>query len=64
MASSRIPKTHYIRCEASLEEKQIIATPDQATALFRILQEILTNVARHSQAPKSAFHSRQKAEIC
>jgi len=48
-------KRTNIRCEASLEEKQIIATPDQATALFRILQEILTNVARHSQAPKSAF---------
>ncbi len=45
-------KRTNIRCEASLEEKQIIATPDQATALFRILQEILTNVARHSQASK------------
>jgi len=45
-------KRTNIRCEASLEEKQIIATPDQATALFRVLQEILTNVARHSQASK------------
>ncbi len=45
-------KRTNIRCEASLEEKQIVATPDQATALFRILQEVLTNVARHSQASK------------
>src|SRR5437667_12392664 len=45
-------KRTNIRCEAILEEKQIVATSDQATALFRILQEILTNVARHSQASK------------
>jgi signal transduction histidine kinase len=43
-------KRTNIRCETSLEE-QHVAT-EQATALFRIFQEILTNVARHSQASK------------
>lgn len=45
-------KRTNIRCELNLAEKYIVANSDQATALFRILQEILTNVARHSHASK------------
>ena len=30
--------------------------PDQATAIFRIYQEILTNVARHAQASQVRIH--------
>jgi len=39
-----------IRCEWSMPLTPIPIGPDQATALFRIYQEILTNVVRHAQA--------------
>ena len=41
-----------IRCETSVESTLDAVANDQATALFRIFQEILTNVARHSGASK------------
>jgi signal transduction histidine kinase len=44
-------RTH-IRCELKLPVANLEAGRDQATALFRIFQEILTNVARHSAASK------------
>jgi signal transduction histidine kinase len=39
-----------IRCRHSLPADQLPVDHEQATALFRILQESLTNVARHAQA--------------
>lgn len=39
-----------IRCEWSMPSVPIPIGPDQATAIFRIYQEILTNVVRHAQA--------------
>ena len=44
-------RTH-IRCEAKPGVEMIAASRDQATAIFRIFQEILTNVARHAEASK------------
>jgi signal transduction histidine kinase len=44
-------RTH-IRCELKLRFKNLAAGRDQATAIFRIFQEILTNVARHSAASR------------
>jgi PAS domain S-box-containing protein len=41
-----------IRCEAKFDLEQLAASAEQATAIFRIFQEILTNVARHAQASK------------
>jgi len=41
-----------IRAEAKAEIRHLVASRDQATALFRICQEILTNVARHAHASK------------
>ncbi len=38
------------KCRADLPEDDIEADPEHATALFRILQEALTNVIRHSSA--------------
>lgn len=35
-----------------LPEEDLALTRDQATALFRIFQESLTNVARHARATK------------
>ncbi len=39
-----------IRCELELPQAEIPLNPDQEVTLFRIFQETLTNVARHSGA--------------
>ena len=41
-----------IRCRVMLPEQEPILERDQATAVFRILQEVLTNVARHAHATR------------
>jgi PAS domain S-box-containing protein len=41
-----------VKCILSLPEEDLVLSRDQATALFRIFQESLTNVARHAQATK------------
>lgn len=41
-----------IACERFLPKNEIELDPDRSTALFRILQESLTNVARHSNASR------------
>jgi signal transduction histidine kinase len=45
-----------IRCEWSMPSVPIPVGPDQATAIFRIYQEILTNVVRHAQASAIQVH--------
>lgn len=39
-----------IRCEAELEVETVDLDSQTATALFRVIQETLTNVARHAEA--------------
>ena len=39
-----------IRCELALPEREPEVEPVRATALFRIFQEVLTNIARHAGA--------------
>jgi signal transduction histidine kinase len=41
-----------ITCEGTLREDDLPVAPDTATALFRILQESLTNVYRHAEATR------------
>jgi signal transduction histidine kinase len=38
------------RCRLDLPQDDIAVDPERATAIFRILQETLTNVARHADA--------------
>jgi signal transduction histidine kinase len=45
-----------IRCEWSMPSVPIPIGPDQATAVFRIYQEIFTNVVRHAQASAIQIH--------
>lgn len=40
------------RCHLSVPDEDIAVDPDRATALFRIFQETLTNVARHANATR------------
>ncbi|HGY57290.1 MAG TPA: PAS domain-containing sensor histidine kinase [Caldithrix abyssi] len=49
-----------IFCKYSLPEEEIDLTPEQATAVFRIFQEALTNVARHAQAEKVSIFLRRR----
>jgi signal transduction histidine kinase len=41
-----------INCKLSLPESDVCIDRDRTTAIFRILQETLTNVARHAQASR------------
>jgi PAS domain S-box-containing protein len=45
-----------ISCEAVLADEEIDLDRDLATALFRIFQETLTNVARHAGATRVVVH--------
>ena len=48
-----------VRCEVSVPEQELQLAPAQSTALFRILQETLTNVVRHADAK----HVKVKLEV-
>ncbi len=50
-----------VHCQWTLPSTPLALAPDQATAVFRIFQEILTNVARHAQAGNLAVRlTREK----
>ncbi len=41
-----------IECQADLDFEEIDLDPDYSTAIFRIFQEAMTNIARHAEATK------------
>lgn len=45
-----------IVCDAACEPDDIVLDRDRSTAVFRIFQETLTNVARHARATKVTVH--------
>ena len=49
-AAQEFAKRTGTKCTLSLPRKDLAIEPEVATALFRILQETLTNIARHSGA--------------
>ena len=55
-------KRAEIQCDLAIEPYEIHADPAMATDIFRILQEALTNVARHSQANWARVRLKQTAE--
>jgi PAS domain S-box-containing protein len=55
-------KRSGIFCSLTLTGQDLSVGRDQATALFRIFQEILTNVARHAQAGKIWVHLEEDHE--
>jgi PAS domain S-box-containing protein len=48
-------KLTNIKCSLSLPKTEIVLEKNKSTAIFRIFQEALTNIARHSQATKAAI---------
>lgn len=46
-------KLTNIKCSLSLPKAEIVLEKNKSTAIFRIFQEALTNIARHSQATKA-----------
>ena len=51
-----------IRCNCTLTKGHIDLNPEHSTALFRITQEALTNVARHSYAKRVSIYLTRKDE--
>src|SRR6266478_3673020 len=41
-----------IRCRVTLPQESLVLDPERSTAIFRIFQESLTNVARHARATR------------
>ncbi|MBI4525411.1 MAG: PAS domain S-box protein [Deltaproteobacteria bacterium] len=50
-----------IACQTHLPTEEIPLEPERSTAVFRILQEALTNVARHANASKVVVDLRSEA---
>jgi signal transduction histidine kinase len=55
-------KRSGLRCHVQLPIYEIVTNPSQATALFRIFQETLTNVARHANATQVDVRLREEQE--
>lgn len=50
-----------IKCDVTSNPKEMIFNQDLSTAIFRIFQETLTNVARHANASRVVVSFEQKA---
>jgi signal transduction histidine kinase len=50
--TTEFQKRAGVRCESSLPSEAIVFDKDLSTTVFRIFQELLTNVARHAQATR------------
>jgi PAS domain S-box-containing protein len=48
-------KLTNIKCSLSMPKEEIVLEKNKSTAIFRIFQEALTNIARHSQAAKTTI---------
>lgn len=55
-------KRARIRCKLTFSDGDIQFDKDRATAIFRILQESLTNVARHSKASKVSVEVKREPD--
>jgi len=49
-----------ITCELTVDPEDFIVDPDRSTAIFRIFQETLTNIARHAKAKRVTASLKEK----
>jgi signal transduction histidine kinase len=49
-----------IKCGMTIDPEEIILDRERSTAIFRIFQETLTNVARHANATRVAINLKMK----
>src|SRR5471032_2553688 len=52
-------RRHAIRCELDAVEDELVLDERYSTAIFRIVQEALTNIARHAQASNAWLRLRR-----
>ncbi|WP_236607155.1 ATP-binding protein [Sandaracinus amylolyticus] len=52
-----------LRCELVVEPRELVASPEISTAAFRIVQESLTNVARHGAARSVQVRLAREGEV-
>lgn len=58
--ANEFQKRMRIECDISIEPQDISVDRDRSTAIFRILQEALTNVARHTKAGRVKVSLRRE----
>jgi len=58
--SQDFEKRTKIRCRLRVDREDVSLSPDLATAIFRISQEALTNVARHANATRVNIHFKME----
>ena len=61
LEAAAIARRTGVRCRIAGTVKATALTPDQTTAIFRIVQEALTNVVRHADASAVKISMRQTA---
>jgi PAS domain S-box-containing protein len=59
--ASKFETLTQIKCELSSNPKDIVVDSDRSTAIFRIFQEVLTNVIRHANATKVKASLKEEA---
>ncbi|MFH1081755.1 MAG: PAS domain S-box protein [Pseudomonadota bacterium] len=51
-----------IRCKLNVDPEDLVLDPELSTAIFRIFQETLTNIARHAEATKIVVNLKRNAK--
>ncbi|UCE19515.1 MAG: PAS domain S-box protein [Gemmatimonadota bacterium] len=52
-----------VTCELTIDPEDFLLDRDRSTALFRIFQETMTNIARHSGATRVMVHLEKKGDL-
>jgi signal transduction histidine kinase len=59
---NQFQKRTKINCKKDIQENEVLFDKDATTIIFRVIQEILTNIARHSKAKNVTVSVKKKEE--